>query len=186
MLRFLPIAKARCLRHSYSHYLRRSHQDYQHQQGAVESESFQAQRDPSSVRPRVLLTYKRDGLEHRDEIEPSPSQDELQTIATPKWALQDEPECAKMGTRGCWSPRLCEGTCRSEARQTEGVGTPGRGGNRCLSPRDTSWHGQEAEIDSSQEAECWWGADCSALRSCLLLSVKRSRSETQTIEFPDP
>lgn len=48
-------------------------------------------------------------------------------------------------------------------------------------------HGWAAcEMESSRETESWQEADCSAPGSCLLLSGKCFRSETQAFEIPSP
>lgn len=102
-----------------------------HQQGTAGTESessFQAQRDQPSAQPRVLS--RKEGAGHWDAMEPPGPRAQDEPLRVPC----REPECTN--TDG--SCRLLASTapCRhrqARSQDTEGVGRPGRGGNRCLS-----------------------------------------------------
>lgn len=73
-----------------------------------------------------------------------------------------------------WRPLVTAALCKHlpvRRQEDRGAGSPGRGDCRCLAG-DTGWCGMLSTF--LQEAEHRWGADPSAPRNCLLLSVKSS------------
>lgn len=98
---------------------------------------------------------------------------------------QGTPLRTQLGAGGCWSPRLRAETHGPEVRHIEGLGNPGRGGDRCLSICDKRHGWAACQIESSRETKAG-GEQTSAPGSCLLLSGKCFRSETQAFEVSSP
>lgn len=141
MLRLLLTEEARCLQPSDNHYLLEKHQDYQHQQGTVGTESessFQGQKDGSLAWGTLNLS-RREGPQHRDAMNPHPSLS--CTDSRPASPQYPNPKVGSAENQSMqrWQLEAADhqGAAKGPAVRSHidrvRSGNPGREGNRCLS-----------------------------------------------------